>query len=290
MAPPSPRRPGFSRRAQYGLFAGYVVAILGMLVALLLLVSAHFDPQGHARLQALIGDLTAPISRAGRSTLAALGDGGQSIGAYFNAASKNKAMAAELRQARMALIKGAADAREVARLKRVVKLVEWLPQPIATARIVASTPSSSRRYAMLGAGDAQGIAVGQSVIGPEGLIGRVVQTGSHSARIVLIVDASTIVPVRRLRDGVPAMARGNGYGQLELRALSTGNNPFRTGDIFVTSGTGGIYRPGLPVAIVLRAGRDTTIAAPLADPARYDFASVEPEFIAVLPEPPTGTP
>jgi len=214
-----------------------------------------------------------------------VGDGGQSVRAYFNAAAKNKAMAAELRQARIALIKGAADAREVERLKRVVKLVEWLPQPIATARLVASTGSSSRRYAMLGAGSAQNIANGQTVIGPEGLIGRVIQTGYTSARVLLIVDASTIVPVRRLRDGVPAMARGNGYGQLELRALSTGNNPFRVGDIFVTSGTGGIYRPGLPVAIVLHAGRDATLAAPLADPARFDFASVQPEFMTAASAP-----
>jgi hypothetical protein len=39
MAPPSPRRPGFSRRAQYGLFAGYVVAVIGALVALLLIAA-----------------------------------------------------------------------------------------------------------------------------------------------------------------------------------------------------------------------------------------------------------
>ena len=43
----------------------------------------------------------------------------------------------------------------------------------------------------------------------------------------------------------------------------------------MTSGTGGLYPPGIPVAVVVHATRDDTIARPLADPARIDFAVVE---------------
>ena len=78
MAPPSKRRPGFSRRAQYGVFIGYVVAVAGCLVAVLLLAIAIIDPKGFQALRTAAADVTAPISNAGRSVIgffSGLGDG-----------------------------------------------------------------------------------------------------------------------------------------------------------------------------------------------------------------------
>jgi len=83
------------------------------------------------------------------------------------------------------------------------------------------------------------------------------------------------VPVRLVRDGTPALAVGRGDGTIELRTLEVGQNPFRRGDILVTSGVGGVYPPGVPVAVVSRIQGDTAIARPAADPARADFAIVE---------------
>ncbi len=51
MAPPKNRRPGFSRRAQYGLFLGYVIAAAGALVGAILLVISAIDPTGFASLR-----------------------------------------------------------------------------------------------------------------------------------------------------------------------------------------------------------------------------------------------
>jgi rod shape-determining protein MreC len=67
LAPPSTRRTGFSRRAQYGLFMGYVVAVGGILLAVLLLVVAIFDPKGFSALKGVALDATTPVSSGGRS-------------------------------------------------------------------------------------------------------------------------------------------------------------------------------------------------------------------------------
>jgi rod shape-determining protein MreC len=110
--------------------------------------------------------------------------------------------------------------------------------------------------------------------------------------VLLIVDSGNVVPVKRLSDGAPGLANGLGDGRLELRPLTAGNNPFKQGDVFVTSGTGGIYRPGIPVAIALRRTSDGAIGRPLADPARFDFALIEQEYVAAappVPELPKGT-
>ena len=93
------------------------------------------------------------------------------------------------------------------------------------------------------------------------------------------------VPVFLVRNGTPALATGRGDGTIELKTLEVGQNPFRRGDVVVTSGVGGIYTPNTPVALVVKADRDTTIARPLADPAKIDYAIVQRAY-----EPAAGRP
>ncbi len=284
MAPPSPRRPGFSRRAQYGLFAGYVVAVLGVLLGLLLIVTSRVDPAGNLAIQGFLADIFSPVSSAGRSVVRGSQSAFEGTSAYFNAASKNRAMAAELAAARTRLIRADQEALENARLKRLLGIIEaeGTARPVA-GHLISSTGASSRRYATFGAGAAAGVRNGQPVRGPLGLVGRIIQTGQAVSRVLLITDAENIVPVKRVRDGLPGLAIGTGSDALEIRPLMAGNDPFRPGDIFVTSGTGGIYAPGIPVALAVRHDRDKTIARPIEDPARLDFAIVESVF---MPEPP----
>jgi rod shape-determining protein MreC len=283
MAPPSPRRPGFSRRVQFSLFAGYVFAIIGAIFALLLIVTARFDPAGHAALQSIMTDVTSPVSSILRASVNTVKDLGGGTAAYFDAASKNRAMSQELKLARRKLIESDANALENRRLKRLLAIVEQQKARPVTARIVSSSATSSRRYATLAAGAAQGVEVGQPVRAADGLVGRIVQRGQFASRVLLIIDSETIVPVKRVSDGVPALAIGLGDGRIELRTLAAGTNPFKVGDVFVTSGIGGIYAPGIPVAVGVKRTRDTTFGRPLASPASLDFAMVEPVYIAPLP-------
>ncbi|USI72601.1 rod shape-determining protein MreC [Sphingomonas morindae] len=286
------RRPGFSRRAQYGLFFSYVVAVAGIVIGLGLILVAHFDPVGFGAIRGLALDLTTPVSTAGRSLVDGIGGGVQTVSAYINAGSQNAAMRAELDHDRQALVRARILALENARLRRLLRLVEGNVDPVAVARIVGSTGTSSRRLATLNAGSLNGVRPGQPVRSPEGLVGRVVETGLTAARVLLITDNASVVPVRLARGGLAALAAGRGDGSLELRPLGAGSNPFHRGDIVLTSGTGGLYPPDVPVAVVLRRDGDIAIAWPLADPARLDYAVVEPPYIGV-PAPaaiPTVTP
>src|SRR4028118_976632 len=104
MAPPSSRRPGFSRRAQYGLFIGYVVAVAGILFAILLLVIAAIDPRGFAALRGAALDATAPISSAASSVSNFFSGIGDSVSNYVRAASQNAELRRELEAARRPLL------------------------------------------------------------------------------------------------------------------------------------------------------------------------------------------
>src|ERR671911_400098 len=96
MAPPKTGRPGFSRRAQYGLLIGYVVAVGGVLLAVLLLVVAIVDPTGFRALRGAALDVTTPISSAGRGVVRFFTGSGEAISYYFFAASQNEEMRAKL--------------------------------------------------------------------------------------------------------------------------------------------------------------------------------------------------
>ncbi|HEU5482961.1 MAG TPA: rod shape-determining protein MreC, partial [Sphingomicrobium sp.] len=136
------------------------------------------------------------------------------------------------------------------------------------------------------AGTRDGVRIGMPVRAARGLIGRVIDAGTFSSRVLLVSDRSNIVPARLLRTGQPVISQGRGDGTVELKPIEVGRNPFRPGDIVITSGTGGLYPPLIPIARVLRREGDNAIALPLADPAASSFAIVqrpyEPDAMAEL--------
>lgn len=282
MAPPRHRDRGFSRRIQYGLFFGYVVAAAGIVAGLALILVARFDPLAFQGIRGLALDLTAPISGVGRGIALGADGLGDDVDHYVNAIGENHMLRRELAGNRRALIEARAIMIENARLKQLLHLVEAGERPMAVARVVGSDLAGNRRYATLAAGTAEGVRAGEPVRGPEGLIGRIGEAGLHAARVVLLTDGGSAVPVRVARTGQPALVIGHGDGGLDVRATVTGVQPFRRGDLLVTSGTGGVYPAGVPVAVVTQVSGEVASGRPLTDPATLDFALVLPE----MPAPP----
>ena len=282
MAAPRHRRRGFSRRVQYGLFAGYVIAIVGVMLAIGLLMLSRFDPRAFNTLRGVVVDAGAVFTGLGRAGIRSGNEAGEVFDAYVAAGSQNAALKMELAKQRRAVIGAKIVAAENARLKRLVRLSEHLPRPILSARLIGSTPTGQRRFAILSAGTAEGVRPSMAVRSPEGLIGRVFENGIFASRVLLLTDGETAVPVKVVRNGLAALATGQGDGTMEIRALIAGGRAFRRGDLAVTSGTGGVYSPNIPVAVVTEVRGDRAVARPLADPSRADFAAVYPIFQAAI--------
>ncbi len=280
MAPPNNRRPGFSKRAQYSIFASYLLGILGAVVGLLLLLISIFDPQGFAVLRTIGAEATAPVSKTLSEVGGATGNAGENISAYFKAASKNAAMKREIEKSRIEILEARAIKQENERLKRLLDLDKEVPEAIGMARLISSTSSSSRRMATLGLGTTDGILIGQPVRAPEGLVGRVLEAGPTTARILLVSDGQNVTPVKRASDELPAFATGRGDGTVEVRPINLGTNPFKGGDLLITSGSGGLYAPGIPVAVVIRKTETGAIARILANSAKVSHVIVQPMFQA----------
>lgn len=278
MARPTSRRPGVNRKAQYSLFASYVVAVTGAVLGLLLVVVAIFDPTGFAAIRVATSEASRPVSVALKGMVSGISSVDEVLAAYWRAGSQNVALRRQVEADRNRIIEAKGVAQENFRLKKLLKLVDADASQVLNARLIASSSTSARRFARLNAGQWQGVRPGMPVRAPEGLIGRVHITTPNSSDVLLLTDASNIVPVRRANDNIPAISTGLGDGSVEVRALTAERNPFRPGDLLVTSGIGGVYQPNIPVAVVVRAHGEVAYAVPLANPARVDAVVVERAF------------
>lgn len=278
MAPPRKRRPGYDRKAQYGLFASYVIAIAGAVAALFLVIISQADPAGFSMLRAVVSEGTRPLAVTLRSLVVTVGNLDEIVSAYIDAGQQNIHLRRQVDANRTKLIEADALRQENLRLKRLLKLVDADEGVVATGRFISSSTSNSRRIARMDIGTANGVRPGMPVRAPEGLVGRVLWAGPNTADILLVVDSENVVPVRRTSDNVPGISQGMDDGTVEVRPLNAERNPFRIGDIFVTSGIGGVYRPNMPVAMVTSVKGDRAIAIPLANPGRVELGVVQKTF------------
>ncbi len=274
MAPPPNRRPGFSRKAQYSLFAAYVLAVAGAAFAALLLVISIADPTGFNALRSAGAEITAPVARFFNSIRRTTNDAAANISAYFDAASKNAALTRETKRNRTKLAEAKAIKTENLRLRRLLGIIDDTPETVAVGRLISSTGSSSRRVATLSIGSNYNIVSAQPVRGAEGLIGRIIEVGPTTARVLLITDAENLVPVMRASDGLPAFATGLANGMVVIKPINLGESPFNPGDLIVTSGNGGLYPPNIPFAYVLKKTSEGALARPVADPSNTPYAIV----------------
>jgi rod shape-determining protein MreC len=287
MAPARDRRTGFSRRRQYGRFIGYVLAIAGAVVGAALLVISTFDPPAFAALRMGAAGLTTPISSGISAASSWIGGIPAGVGEHFRVKSENARLRVELKRREALVLRARTIAYDNRRLRTLLRLRDRTADTVVVARLVSSTASSARRFALLNAGRWSGVRPGMPVLGPDGLVGRVVETGPNAARVLLLTDSDSIVPVRRVRDGLPAVVSGRGDGDVDVRAIGTTDVRFGAGDLFVTTGTGGLYPPNIPVAQVLRGGSDQVIASVFAHPDTIDFALVAQPFMPLPAAQPT---
>ncbi len=289
MPPPVSRRTGSSRRAQYDTFIGYVIGTVGVLVGAALLVLHAGDTAMLGRLRGAAADVVAPGARVAASVRTVGSHLYAVMSGYATAGAENARLQREVALARVRLAQAASIADENRRLKAQLHLAQGGAHPVANAWLIASSDSSTRRYAVISAGFHDGVRSGMPVVAATGLIGRVLETGQATARVLLITDGDSVVPVRRASDGVPAFATGRPDGTLQLRLISLGINPLKRGDAFVTSGSGGLYWPGTPIAVVVSLTRDGAIARVLGSPTDSEFVTVQsiwnPVADATLPPP-----
>jgi rod shape-determining protein MreC len=144
---------------------------------------------------------------------------------------------------------------------------------VLIAEILSVDMASYRQQVLINKGTNSGVFVGQPVLDANAVMGQVIQTNPFSSTVLLITDSDHALPVEVNRNGLRTIATGTGLGQ-ELELLHIPKNAdVRVGDLLVTSGMGGRFPAGYPVARVtqVRHSPDNPFTVVTAEPtARLD--------------------
>ena len=127
----------------------------------------------------------------------------------------------------------------------------WLPAEIINIQL-----SGLRQRLLIDRGASNGVFKGQAVLDDRGLIGQTTHIGPWSAEVILITDPEHAVPVRVERTGLRTIAVGAGDGSSLALPYLPANADVRGGDLLLTSGLGGVFPEGYPVARVSEVHRD----------------------------------
>ncbi len=141
------------------------------------------------------------------------------------------------------------------RLKQLLHFVQEPEYKFISARVVGDTSSAFIRSILINAGKWSGIKTGQAVINEKGLVGRIIEVGNRSSRVLLLTDLNSRIPVITTDSGIRSILGGNNREHPELTYLPESSN-IRTGEAVVTSGDGELFPPGLNVGKVYRSPED----------------------------------
>lgn len=155
-------------------------------------------------------------------------------------------------------------------------LLRLAPDPKAgfiTARVIGGSGGAFVRSVLVAAGQRDGVRKNQAVITGEGLIGRISEVGARSARVLLLSDINSQVPVYVERTRERAILTGDNSNRMTLRYLPSDMTAI-AGDRIVTSGHGGVFPPGLPVGVITSVDKGVVTIQPFVDAEQIEYVRV----------------
>ena len=163
-------------------------------------------------------------------------------------------------------------AQKMAHYQALLNGVEKVGVDFATGRVIADGRSPFEQSMLINIGRLKGVRNGHAVINGEGLVGRTVDVGKHAARLLLISDRNSRVPVYVGSTAVRALMLGDNSAKPRLGFLPPGRtaNP---GDTVYTSGHGGLFPPGMGVGRIVTSNGILRVA-PFARLRELEFVSV----------------
>jgi rod shape-determining protein MreC len=162
---------------------------------------------------------------------------------------------------------------ENARLRDLLEARSQVRDEVRVAEIMAVDANPYRHSIVIDAGESENAYEGQALVDADGVIGQIIETGLTTSQAMLISDPSHALPVEVNRNGLRTIANGTGdFGRLDLPFI-TNNADIRPGDLLVTSGLGGAFPAGYPVAVIDTVNRIPQ--EPFADVSAIPTASLD---------------
>jgi len=171
--------------------------------------------------------------------------------------------------------------QENARLREARAGSARVAERFVVAEILRVDLDPFRQRVLVDKGSSDGVHVAQAALDARGIFGQVTRVGPVTAEVIMISDPDHSIPVQINRTGVRTIAVGTGRaGEIRLPYLPR-NADVEAGDLVVTSGLGGVFPPGYPVATVTHVRRDPAEPLLAVDAAPLAELDRDPEVLLV---------
>ena len=168
---------------------------------------------------------------------------------------ENRTLKREQIENRVRLQRLAAVEAENARLRALLDSSAQLPDRVRIVGILAVDLDPNRQQIVIDKGTRDGVYDGQALVDAFGVVGQTVNTGPLDAEAILITDSDHALPVQVLRNGTRTIAFGTGLPKELSLPFLPNNADILEGDLLVTSGLGGRFPAGYPVATITKIER-----------------------------------
>ncbi len=234
-----------------------------LIISLGLVLAGRADRHLGTMLRTGLDDALAPLYRAAAAPVAEVEQGRGAIGDWFRLHADNARLMTENDQLKRWRSVALALAAQNDALKSQLHFVPTPTPNFFAARVIADLGGLYARSVLVTIPrDAHDITNAIAMDG-SGVVGRVVQSGSRSARVLLITDLNSRVPVAIGQHGERAIMEGQNSPTPRLIYWAPADPP-REGQIVLTSAVGGVFPYGLPVGIVHYDGRNDPLVRPFA--------------------------
>ena len=142
-----------------------------------------------------------------------------------------------------------------------------------TGRVIGTSGGAYSRNLLINRGTLDNVAKGQAAATGNGLVGRVTEVGDRAARVLMITDLNSRIPVQIDGNHDRAILAGDNTDRPQLAYVGP-HTKINLGDRIVTSGDGGVFPPGMPVGTVASIDGGTIRIEPYADLSRVEFLRV----------------
>lgn len=245
-------------------FAGLVALSVGLMIL------GKAETPLIEQVRTLVTDAFVPILDALSRPIATVSEFSDKLSDIMNVYSENQ----RLREENDRLLRWENVARQLeaenTSLRNLLHLAPDAPVSYVTARVVSDGAGMFVRSVLVTAGAHDGVAKGQAAITGEGLVGRVGEVGERSARILLLTDLNSEVPVTVETGQARAILAGDNSDQPKLLYVTPDAHP-QVGERVVTSGNGGVFPPGLPVGVVSSVSDNVVRVKPFVEFHRLDY-------------------
>lgn len=253
--------------------------------AILAVVLMYYDQHGHweQRLRYLLEAAAYPVQVVVNSPSAAWRSLTENFRGREQLSAENEQLRAHERELQLQLMREAALEQENAELRGLrASLLPSLIKRSILAEIISVETDPLRQRIVINKGARDGVSLNQAVVDGTGILGQVSRLGPWSAEIILVTDPEHAIPVAITRNSLRSIAVGSGNsGELLLPYLAI-NSDVKSGDLLVTSGLGGVFPAGLPVARITGVRRESNQL--LAQVRAQPLASIERDREVILLE------